>query len=69
MAKAFSNLTNTQIEQIIYLLSLDSRRPVSELARQVGMKYWKVEDRIKRLQGKGLISLIAPGSWRNEECI
>ena len=51
----FSQLIDKKSENIIYLLSLDSRRPISDIARDLGLSRRKVELRVQKLLDKGFI--------------
>lgn len=47
--------------RILYQLDLDSRQPLTEIGKKVGLKKDVVSYRIKRLQGKGIIRFF----WTN----
>ena len=43
-------------EQLIALLRVDAREPVASLARKLGLSRTTVQDRLRRLEGSGIIA-------------
>ena len=46
----------TKDEELIALLKMDAREPVASLARKLGLSRTTVQDRLRRLEGSGVIS-------------
>lgn len=51
----FSPLLDELSENITYLLSLDCRRPLADIAERLGVTQRKVENRVRKLLGSGLV--------------
>ncbi len=63
--KTFSPKIDAISENIIYLLSLDSRQTVSSLAQKLGVNRKIVENRFKKLFSKGFVNYLTVSNEKN----
>lgn len=54
----FSQISDEKSENILYLLSLDSRQSVSDIARTLRLKRWQVESRVNKLLDNGFMKYL-----------